>query len=254
MPQRLVSSPLPGILAGALPTALSAAMAAALLIVAPLPGEAVATLHSAQALTYAAPDAALLAMAALLAWALLTWLAAGIVLVGAGRLPGVTGRCADAVAGQLLPAGLRRALGVALGASLALGAVAVPASASAPASVRTPNAGDASLDWPVPAAPAPAAPTPAPRPALPAHAAVPTPVPSVPAPFQRAGASVVVRPGDSLWALADRALSVAAEQAPSNAAIAAAWPTWWAANREAVGDDPDLLYPGTTLFAPPRSP
>ena len=253
MPQQSVPTSVPAALAGVL----SVAMAAALLVVAPRPAEAVATLQSARALTYAAPDAALLAVAALLAWALLTWLAAGIVLVGAGRLPGVTGRYADAVAGQLLPAGLRRALGVALGASLALGAAAVPASASAPTSaptsVRTPNAGDAGLDWPAPAAPSPA-PTPAPRPARPADAAVPTPVQPDPVTFQRVGASVIVRPGDSLWALADRALCVAAEQAPSNAAIAAAWPTWWAANREAVGDDPDLLYPGTTLFAPPRSP
>ncbi|MCW2616466.1 MAG: hypothetical protein JWN08_3460, partial [Frankiales bacterium] len=37
---------------------------------------------------------------------------------------------------------------------------------------------------------------------------------------------------------------------PTPAAVAAAWPAWWAANREVVGDDPHLLLPGTALVHP----
>ena len=37
----------------------------------------------------------------------------------------------------------------------------------------------------------------------------------------------------------------------SDADRAAEWPRWWAANRDVVGDDPDLLRPGQRLVAPP---
>ncbi len=61
--------------------------------------------------------------------------------------------------------------------------------------------------------------------------------------------SVVVRPGDSLWALAERAVSATGQPATA-AAVAVAWPHWWSANREVIGADPDLLLPGTVLRAP----
>ena len=57
---------------------------------------------------------------------------------------------------------------------------------------------------------------------------------------------VVVRPGDSLWAIAARHL-------PSSAGpeeIAAAWPLWFAANRRLIGPDPDKLEVGVVLQAP----
>lgn len=60
-------------------------------------------------------------------------------------------------------------------------------------------------------------------------------------------AELVVRRGDTLWHLAARALGPGA----SAAEIAAEWPRWWAVNRERVGDDPDLILPGTRLCAPP---
>jgi nucleoid-associated protein YgaU len=62
---------------------------------------------------------------------------------------------------------------------------------------------------------------------------------------------VVVRPGDSLWSLAEAALRRDGTGAPTTRQVAQAWPRWWAANREAVGDDPDLLLPGTVLRPPP---
>ncbi len=61
-----------------------------------------------------------------------------------------------------------------------------------------------------------------------------------------APAEVVVRRGDSLWSIAARHLGPDA----SDAEIARAWPAWFEANRDVVGDDPDLLRPGQVLRAP----
>lgn len=60
---------------------------------------------------------------------------------------------------------------------------------------------------------------------------------------------VVVREGDSLWTLAARELGPSA----TNGAIAARWPDWYAANRQVIGDDPDLVFPGQVLRVPPAS-
>jgi hypothetical protein len=32
--------------------------------------------------------------------------------------------------------------------------------------------------------------------------------------------------------------------------VARTWPRWYAANRDAIGPDPDLLRPGTVLHPP----
>lgn len=100
-----------------------------------------------------------------------------------------------------------------------------------------------------------APPTPAEHPASVAPAAPVAPT-VVPAPAavepKAAGATgtVVVRPGDTLWSLAEAALRTAGTASPSDRQIAQAWPQWWAANRGSVGDDPDLLLPGTVLHPP----
>ncbi len=118
-------------------------------------------------------------------------------------------------------------------------------------------------DTPQPGAPAPAlpveaAPTPDDAPREPSGAATTTPValpvaahlppapdpaPSAPAPASR---TVEVRPGDTLWGLAARSLGPDA----SDAAIAAAWPQWYAANASTIGPDPDVLHPGQVLVVP----
>ncbi|WP_404388187.1 LysM peptidoglycan-binding domain-containing protein [Humibacillus xanthopallidus] len=71
------------------------------------------------------------------------------------------------------------------------------------------------------------------------------------APSPRPGAAaldtVTVRRGDSLWSIAERHLGAAA----TDAEVARTWPQWYAANREVIGDDPDLIHPGTQLV-PPR--
>jgi nucleoid-associated protein YgaU len=59
---------------------------------------------------------------------------------------------------------------------------------------------------------------------------------------------VVVR-GDCLWDIADARLA-AAEPAPTDGAIAAAVQTWWSANSEVIGPDPDLILPGQVLRPP----
>lgn len=60
------------------------------------------------------------------------------------------------------------------------------------------------------------------------------------------GETVTVRPGDSLWLIAARRLG----PQPSAAAIADAWPRWYAANKRLIGSDPDLIRPGQVLHAP----
>jgi nucleoid-associated protein YgaU len=57
-----------------------------------------------------------------------------------------------------------------------------------------------------------------------------------------------VRAGDTLWDLAARSLPADADPA----AIAGACTRLWRANRAVVGDDPDLIRPGTILRLPPR--
>lgn len=61
----------------------------------------------------------------------------------------------------------------------------------------------------------------------------------------RAGDDVryVVRPGDSLWSIA-RAHPAAGED------VERRWRAIWAANRDVVGTDPDLIHPGQALRLP----
>jgi hypothetical protein len=59
-------------------------------------------------------------------------------------------------------------------------------------------------------------------------------------------AAVVVRPGDTLWAIAARSLPVGA----TDAEIARACTRWHAANRDVIGDDPNLIFPMQRLVPP----
>jgi nucleoid-associated protein YgaU len=60
--------------------------------------------------------------------------------------------------------------------------------------------------------------------------------------------SALVRPGDCLWLIAARRLGPGA----SAADVAREWPRWYAANRQVIGADPDVIQPGQRLDAPPR--
>ena len=58
--------------------------------------------------------------------------------------------------------------------------------------------------------------------------------------------SVTVVSGDSLWSIAARHLPTGA---PARE-VTAAWRALWRVNAEVVGDDPDLIHPGTILHLP----
>jgi LysM repeat protein len=62
----------------------------------------------------------------------------------------------------------------------------------------------------------------------------------------RVPARVVVKPGDTLWSIA------ATELGPNATAedVDTRWPAWYAANRQQIGPDPDLILPGQVLRIP----
>ena len=236
-------------------TLLGAATAALLLLAAaPSPQAALRQLHDVGS---ADPTAPVVAVSALAAWSLAGWLAATVLVTVAGRLPGLAGRACAAVSRRVAPLAVRRAVEVALGFTVAVAGLGTSPASAAPDDTRVPagTAGPQSaaaaspLDWPV---------------LPPLRTGGPdrlgngglkqlgnTARPSEPVPVSPViGEPVLVRPGDCLWAIASRQLLAAGTPAPSDAAIAQAWPRWWAANRLVVGDDPGLLQPGMRLSPP----
>lgn len=65
---------------------------------------------------------------------------------------------------------------------------------------------------------------------------------------QQTDRAVVVRPGDSLWAISARRLPAGADDAE----ITSAWRELYRHNRDVVGDDPSLIHPGQRLELPAR--
>lgn len=62
-------------------------------------------------------------------------------------------------------------------------------------------------------------------------------------PVRTPSGTYVVRPGDSLWSIA--------LAHPVESDVEARWRAIWQANRDVVGDDPDLILPGQALRLPP---
>lgn len=226
-----------------------------LLLAAPWPGESMRVLRDAATATD--PTAPLVAAVALLAWLLTAWLALTLVLTLAAQVPGATGRVAAGAVRRVAPAALRRVAAGLLGLGMVTGTLTGASAAAAP---LTPGpqanlAAPASLDWPGPSAPvdldwpdtgaAETEPAPEPPPSAPVRGAAVS--------SGRAADAVVVQPGDTLWGMAEQALEEQSGAAPTDRQVASAWPSWWAANRPVVGDDPDLLRPGTEL-QPPEQP
>ncbi len=190
------------------------------------------------------------AVAAIVALGLLLAIALGVeVLRQAGRARGIVGRC-----DRITPAPARHLAAATLGLVVAL---VGPASAYAnDAPVRDWLAGSTTTTSPVAtedrlverstptATPAPDPVPVAPPPAVPIPIAPPTP--SAAPPLEM----VVVVEGDCLWSIAARRL------APDvgNAVIDAAWRAIYALNRAAIGDDPNLIFPGAQLALPPIDP
>ena len=75
------------------------------------------------------PDAVAATIAGLLCWATLLWVTIILLLVASAAAPGAIGLCAEAFAGYLVPAALRRGATVALGVSLGTAALTSTAAA-----------------------------------------------------------------------------------------------------------------------------
>lgn len=169
--------------------------------------------------------------AAVVAGYLAVGLAAAVV---AQHRAAVGGRAERLLA--LYPRFLRTVLRVLAVAAVGIG-TATPAAAAVggapvdgkprPPVVATARPGAEPLDWPVEGG------------VTRQHLAHRSPSPATPT-------RVTVRPGDCLWSIAAQALGPAA----TGAQVAAAWPVWWSANRDLIGDDPDLLRPGLQLRVP----
>lgn len=220
--------------------------------VSPNPRGLAPALHHPQAyVDRVGADQAAVAAVCVLCWVVLAWLAAGLALTAASALPGVLGSTSETLAGWILPATFRRAAALALGLSLATGGGAAGAMiASHSSSDPAPPAATLSLDWPVSAASRQAAHSATSDLDWPAQLTPRAHRPEAadrPEPHQQQ--EVVVLRGDSLWSIAARHLGVNA----GATAIAQEWPRWYAANRQVIGPDPDLILPGQRLIAPPAA-
>ena len=243
------------------PALLFVLAAAALILVAPSPATALAALLRAST----DPTRPLVAAVGLCAWGCACWLLTCTALTAAGRLlPGVAGRTARALAVRCAPRAVRRVAELAVGVTVAtavlggtgafaaeglrsaVGAARVSLSDTTP--VPAPQlAPPMDLDWPAaPSMVADAAARSAPT--SPATTRFDARSPIAVVPVRRTAPEVVVQSGDCLWDLARASLGPAA----SDQQVAAAWPSWWSANRALIGDDPDLLQPGMHL-APPTT-
>ncbi len=89
-------------------------------------------------------------------------------------------------------------------------------------------------------------PDPAPRPTAPVVATAP-PASPAPAPPAAVLPTYVVRRGDCLWSIAAGRLGPRADAR----SVDAGWRAIYAANRAAIGDDPNLIRIGLTLTLPP---
>ena len=195
-----------------------------------------------------APTEVLVAASSRLAGlALASWLLATTVVSATARLVPAwrTVRAFDLATPAAVRRFLDRTLVVGLGASLAIGGVR-PASATSRSSVAVVArsvVATTSPDRPVPRVPpAPRTPTP------PRRTAAPRASPPV-ASGTRAG-SVVVRPGDNLWLIAQRAVG-----SDRPALVAPYWRAVVAANAPRLrSHDPNLIYPGERVVLPTRLP
>jgi nucleoid-associated protein YgaU len=150
------------------------------------------------------------ATAVLLGWMVLVLLAAVT-----RRVPGAAGRLAERTLRVLVPATVRLALAAAIGVQ----AAALPAVAHPPAT------SSAAVEYP--------------------HVGLPV-LGNARTSARPVATTVRVRPGDSLWRIAQRHLDPAATADE----IAAAWPRWYERNRTVIGPDPDLLAVGLRLAHP----
>lgn len=188
------------------------------------------------------PDAAMATLVGALLWLVAAWVAVSLALTAGSLLPGRLGTVARAVAHRFTPAALRRVVVTAAGVSILLAPAAALASpTTSPTPGGTVSATMPAVGWPTDPSPSAAAGSSVPTGPAPSTGKI-----SAPRPIGR----LTVRPGDSLWSIAARRLGAR----PSAARIQQEWPRWYAANRPAIGTDPDLIVPGTRLVVPQPGP
>jgi nucleoid-associated protein YgaU len=189
--------------------------------------------------------------ASVIAWALFAYLALGALLTFLAAIPGAVGAACGTVADAVTPRTYRRIAQVALGLTVIAGpglastsATAAPNDASTSVSSAS---GILSLDRPgnTTLGPGrvdldrPGNTTTAPR-------ATDTDPLIRPARDLQSVSSYRVERGDCLWRIAERELGPGA----TSAEITAEWHRWYRANRDVIGDNPDLILVGQVLMAP----
>jgi hypothetical protein len=202
-----------------------------------------AELHATGHLNDAATQstAFLLLAAAFAAWAAGAWLIALCVLSIGERRPGTAGRVAATLRLTITPRFVTSALRIGITTTAGLGIIGqlTPASAAAATSsvdVRADLCGNVD--------------------ALPRLDRISEPCAPITTDANQPPATAssepirIVRPGDTLWAIAVEDLTTTTGRTPEPQAIAETWPRWWQANRDVIGSDPALLHPGAVLHAP----
>lgn len=212
-------------------------------------------------------DALLLLFGSVLAWGAYVWLALSFLLVVLSALPGAVGAASGALAERFTPAVCRRVLRVVLGITVVAGPVIGTAPAHAEASDPGGSSYTLSIDRPTGAMDLPSVD----RPMIgqDANRAVPgidqstDALPSIDRPMgqdpvnrpptrdadkdqEEQAQTHVVKRGDTLWDIAKDHLPEGASAAEINAE----WQRWYEANKDVIGDDPDLILPGQIFQAP----
>jgi nucleoid-associated protein YgaU len=189
------------------------------------------------------------------------WLGLGMTLSALSALPGALGQDCSALADRLAPAAARKIVAFVLGTTLT--AALVPGTAVARTGLEAPRPGlvvAAQIAFGGLADAAPDASFRLVSDAVPAVDGAPPPSWSPErhsspqrrmSPERRASPTdgVAVRRGDTLWSIAAHHLGPAA----TSADIDGEWHRWFAANREVIGDDPNLIVPGQLLSTPTSS-
>lgn len=173
----------------------------------------------------------------------------GLALALAAHLPGATGALCRAAALRVTPAVLRRVTVAVLAGGTVAPLTTVAVAAAAPLADVPADGAVTAVDRGITLAPPTGAGHPADDPLDRGVVRLPAGDLSrntAPAGDQRGPTAVVVRRGDSLWAIAARHLAPGA----TDADVAAAWPRWYAANRKVIGPDPSVLVPGQRLVPP----
>ncbi len=234
--------------AGAHPLAALALAGASLVAAAAVGSTFLSTARDSWAAIVAAgpadPGDGILLVVALGGALLSMWLGLGMALSALSALPGALGQACDVLADRLAPATARKVVAFVLGTTLT--AALVPVSAIARTGLASPRPARVAVAQMARGGLADAAPSASfglVSDALSAKDAAPSPSWS---PEKGSTDGVTVQTGDTLWSIAARHLGPGA----TSAAIDAEWHRWFAANREVIGADANVIAPGQRLDPP----